>query len=162
MDSCGSRDGIPMWLTRRRTCAKWPCPAQGKQRVEEAVVLLQEHSDGKKIKKDDAERVVLVISSEGIRCEHGLRRQKLLPHVPLTPAAWAVALADRTVEQVSRTVVSSVLISNVSYITEIIGKKTALFAMIYKDERLGRKSCQIYLCESKEVPNRVCEKLKEA
>ena len=31
-----------------------------------------------------------------------------------------------------------------------------------QDERLGRKSCQIYLCESKEDPTKVCEKLKEA
>jgi len=35
--------------------------------VEEAVIMLQEQSQGKKLKKDDAERVVLVISSEGVR-----------------------------------------------------------------------------------------------
>ncbi len=106
----------------------------GKEQVEEAVMALQTETGERKLRKDDAERVVLVISSEAIR----------------------------TVECVSRNVVSSVSITNVTYITEVVGKKTALFAVVFKDDALGRKQCQIYLCEDDGEPNAICESVKDA
>ena len=77
--------------------------------------------------------VVLVVSSEGVRI----------------------------VEQSSRDIMSTIPLDDIVYTTEVVGKKTRIFALISKNVNGHGQSCFILKCAKSEA-QQICERLVEA
>ncbi|EGD76610.1 TK/HMTK protein kinase [Salpingoeca rosetta] len=105
------------------------------QVVEDLRAAMKEKKKKEKKKKlpANADRVVMVISSEGIRI----------------------------VDALSREVITSIYITKISYVTKVMVKKDRYFAIIFKDGRLNKKTCQLFQCLDDEA-QQICNTVKEA
>eukprot|EP00730_Choanoeca_flexa_P015578 TRINITY_DN7183_c0_g1_i2.p1 TRINITY_DN7183_c0_g1~~TRINITY_DN7183_c0_g1_i2.p1 ORF type:complete len:694 (+),score=209.78 TRINITY_DN7183_c0_g1_i2:106-2187(+) len=86
-----------------------------------------------KSKPDSWDRVVLVVSSEGIRI----------------------------VDAISREVVRSIFITDIKFVTEIKDKKQVYFGITLSKDNLNTLSCGLFLCNDKDA-NKICSTVKQA